>query len=44
MHKEKIQDAKQVSMGIQALTANYVGASSPKASMKRGGWTRPPMG
>lgn len=44
VHKEKIQDAKQISMGIHALTANYVVAFSPKASMKRGGWTRPPVG
>ena len=36
VHKKRIQDAKYVSMRIQALTTNYVGASSPKASMKRG--------
>ena len=44
VHKERIQDAKQISMGIQALTTNYVVASSPRASMKRGGWIRPPVG
>ena len=41
-HEEKIQDARQISMGIHAITANYVIASSPKATMKRGGWIKPP--
>ena len=31
-------------MGIRALAANFVNASSPKASMKRGGWSNPPSG
>ena len=31
-------------MGILALTSNFVNASSPKASMKKGGWSCPPRG
>ncbi|KAI4985031.1 hypothetical protein ZWY2020_017661 [Hordeum vulgare] len=31
-------------MGILALTTNFVNASSPKASMRREGWSYPPRG
>ncbi|KAI5003277.1 hypothetical protein ZWY2020_030437 [Hordeum vulgare] len=31
-------------MGILALTNNFVNASSPKASMRREGWSYPPRG
>lgn len=44
VHNETTQNAQQISMGIRALTANFVNASSPKASMKRGGWSSPPTG
>ena len=44
VHKEKTQDANQISMGIRAITLNYVLAISPKATMKRGGWVQPPRG
>ena len=44
VHEEKTQDARQISMGIQAITANYVIASSLKVTMKRGGWIKPPKG
>ena len=35
-------NALQISMGILALTSNFVNASSPRASMKKGGWSCPP--
>jgi hypothetical protein len=44
VYNETTQNAQQISMGIRALTANFVNASSPKASMKRGGWSSPPTG
>ena len=44
VHKEKTQDANQISMGIRAITLNYVLAISPKATMKRGGWVQPQGG
>lgn len=44
VHNETTQNAQQISMGIRALAANFVNASSPKASMKRGGWSNPPTG
>ena len=44
MHKETTQNALQISMGILALTSNFVNASSPKATMKKGGWSCPPRG
>ena len=36
VHKETTQNALQISVGILALTSNFVNASSPKASMKKG--------
>ena len=44
MHKETTQNATQISLGIIALTYNFVNASSSKASMKKGGWHCPPRG
>ena len=44
VHKETTQNATQISMGIIALTYNFVNASSSKASMKKGGWHCPPRG
>ena len=44
VHNETTQNAQQISMGIRALAANFVNASSPKASIKRGGWSNPPTG
>ena len=44
VHKELTQNATQISMGIIALTYNFVNASSSKASMKTGGWKCPPRG
>ena len=44
IHNEATQNAQHISMGIRALTANFVNASSPKTSMKRGGWSSPPTG
>lgn len=44
VHEGKSQEASQTSMGIRAITANYVNAHSPKAIRKKGGWSRPPMG
>lgn len=35
VHKEKTQDANQITMGIRAITLNYVLAISPKATIKR---------
>lgn len=43
IHEEIVEDAFQINMGIHALTTNYAIASSPKATMKRGGWVRPPV-
>ena len=42
--KAKTQNALQISMGVLALTTNLVNALSPKASMKKGGWSCPPKG
>ena len=36
VHKEFTQNATQISMGIIALTYNFVNASSSNASIKRG--------
>ncbi|KAI4965825.1 hypothetical protein ZWY2020_048079 [Hordeum vulgare] len=44
VHNEITQDVQQISMGILALTSNYVNASSTKASMRHGGWSCPPRG
>ena len=44
MHKEITQNATQISMGIIALTYNFVNASSSKVSMKKGGWLCLPRG
>ena len=33
VHNETTQNAQQISMGIRALAANFVNASSPKASI-----------
>lgn len=38
VHEGKTQDAYHLSMGIGAITANYVIASSPKATLERRGW------
>ena len=44
VHNEATQNAQQISMEIHALTANFVNSSSPKTSMKRGGWSSPLTG
>lgn len=44
VHEETIQSAYQISMGIRALTANFVIASYPNATMKRGGLDLAPCG
>ena len=31
-------------MGIRAITTNYVNAHSPNTSIKKGGWSKPPVG
>ncbi|KAI5006703.1 hypothetical protein ZWY2020_033946 [Hordeum vulgare] len=44
VHKEKIQNAHMISIGILALTTSFVHSSSPKASMRREGWSYPHRG
>lgn len=44
MHNEPVQDAKRVAQAVCALAANYAIACDPKASLKRGGWCKPPSG
>ena len=44
VHKELTQNVTQISMGIIALTYNFVNASSSKVSMKNGGWQCPSRG
>ena len=44
VHEGKSQEASQTSMGIRAITSNYVNAHSPKAKRKNEGWCRPPRG
>ena len=44
VHEGKSQEASQTSLGIRAITANYVNAHSPRAKRKNEGWCRPPMG
>lgn len=41
---ENTQDINQITLGIRAFMTNCVVASSPKATMKRGGWTQQPLG
>lgn len=36
VHEEKFQDAYHTSMGVRAITANFVKAYSPNATSKRG--------
>lgn len=38
------QNVQQISMGIRAITENYVIASFSNATSKRRGWLRPPKG
>ena len=44
VHEGKAQNAQLSSMGIRAITTNYVNAHSPNASIKKGGWSKPPLG
>ncbi|KAI4993030.1 hypothetical protein ZWY2020_007343 [Hordeum vulgare] len=44
VHNEKTQNVHMISMGILALTTNFVNASSPKASIRKEGWSHPPRG
>ena len=41
VHKETIQNAHQISMGIRALTTTFITASSPKVFMKKMGMVLP---
>ena len=43
MHKEKTQNALQISMGVLALTTNFINALSPKASTKEDGLVPPEL-
>ncbi|EMS52747.1 Ras-related protein RABA1f [Triticum urartu] len=42
VHKEKTQNALQISMGVLALTTNFINALSPKASTKKEDGLVPP--
>ena len=44
MHKKTTQNALRISMGVLALTTNFVNASSPKATIKKEGWSYPLRG
>lgn len=39
VHGEATQTPAQIAMAVRSLVANYAAAYSPKAAVKRGGWT-----
>lgn len=44
VNEEKTEDVNHINIGIWALMSNYMSASSPIITMKKGGWIRPPKG
>ena len=43
VHEGKFKDACHTSMGVEAITDNFVNANSPNGTSKRGGWIKPSM-